>query len=256
MQLKDKVFLVTGGASGLGRACAELFVAQGARVVIVDYNAETGAAAAKALGQGARFAQANVVSEEDVQKAVDLALSEFGALHGAVCCAGIGTAEKVVSKEGKPHSLKGFAKTIEVNLVGTFNVIRLAAAAIAAKKAEPGAEAGVFIVTASIAAFEGQLGQTAYAASKGGIVAMVLPMARELAPLGMRVMAIAPGIFDTPILAGLSENVRASLGQQVPFPSRLGDPREFAQLAGQIVENPMLNGTVIRLDGALRMAAR
>lgn len=256
MLLSGKVFLITGGASGLGRACAERFIAAGAKVVLVDYNEETGSASARALGGNARFARTNVASEEDVQKAVDLAIAEFGSLHGAICCAGIGTAEKVLNKEGKPHSLKGFSKTIEVNLIGTFNVIRLAAAAMASFAPDSGGERGVFVTTASIAAFEGQWGQAAYAASKGGIVAMTLPMARELAPLGMRVMTIAPGIFDTPMLAGLPDNVRASLGQQVPFPSRLGDPAEFASLAQHIVENPMLNGTVIRLDGALRMAPR
>lgn len=256
MQLQGKTFLVTGGASGLGRACAERFVQAGAKVVIVDFNEEAGTAAALALGSSVRFARANVASEEDVRKAVDLARAELGGLHGAICCAGIGTAEKVINKEGKPHSLQGFAKTIEVNLVGTFNVIRLAAAAIAPSAPDAGGERGVFIATASIAAFEGQWGQSAYAASKGGIVAMTLPMARELAPLGMRVMTIAPGIFDTAMLGSLPDNVRASLGAQVPFPSRLGDPAEFAALAQHIVENPMLNGSVIRLDGALRMGPR
>lgn len=256
MFLKDKTFLVSGGASGLGRACAERFVAQGARVVILDYNEEAGQKAARDLGASARFARTNVASEADVQKSVDLAISEFGSLHGAICCAGIGTAEKIVNKEGKPHGLASFSKTIEVNLIGTFNVLRLAAAAIAPRLPDSGGERGVFITTASIAAFEGQWGQSAYAASKGGIVAMTLPMARELAPLGIRVMTIAPGIFDTPMLAGLPDNVRASLGQQVPFPSRLGDPAEFAALAQHIVENPMLNGTVIRLDGSLRMGPR
>lgn len=256
MNLKDKVFLITGGASGLGRACAERFVAQGARVVILDYNEESGHNAAKELGTSARFSKANVASETEVQKSVDLALADFGTLHGAICCAGIGIAEKIINKEGKPHGLANFTKTIEVNLIGSFNVIRLAAAAIAPRAPDPGGERGVFITTASIAAFEGQWGQSAYAASKGGIVAMTLPMARELAPLGMRVMTIAPGIFDTPMLAGLPENVRASLGQQVPFPSRLGEPAEFAALAQHIVENSMLNGTVIRLDGALRMGPR
>jgi NAD(P)-dependent dehydrogenase (short-subunit alcohol dehydrogenase family) len=256
MNLKNKTFLVTGGASGLGHACAERLVSQGANVVILDYNEEKGQKAASALGSSARFAKTNVASEADVQKAVDLAIKDFGSLHGAICCAGIGTAEKIVNKEGKPHGLASFSKTIEVNLIGTFNVLRLAAAAIAPRAPDAGGERGVFITTASIAAFEGQWGQSAYAASKGGIVAMTLPMARELAPLGIRVMTIAPGIFDTPMLAGLPDNVRASLGQQVPFPSRLGDPAEFAALAQHIVENPMLNGTVIRLDGSLRMGPR
>jgi NAD(P)-dependent dehydrogenase (short-subunit alcohol dehydrogenase family) len=256
MKLQNQVFLVTGGASGLGMACAKRFAAHGARVVILDYNDAAGVKAASELGSKARFVKTNVASEGDVQAAVDLALRDFGALHGAICCAGVGTAEKVLNKEGKPHSLAGFAKTIEVNLIGTFNVIRLAAAAIARQAPDAGGERGVFIATASIAAFEGQWGQSAYSASKGGIVAMTLPIARELAPLGMRMMTIAPGIFDTPMLAGLPENVRASLGQQVPFPSRLGDPDEFAAMAQHIVENPMLNGTVVRLDGALRMGPR
>lgn len=256
MDLKAKTFLISGGASGLGRACAERFARAGAHVVILDYNEEAGQAAARELGSSARFVKTNVASEQDVQKGVDTALSCFGSLHGAVCCAGIGTAEKVINKEGKPHSLSNFSKTIEVNLIGSFNVIRLAAAAIAPRAPDAGGERGVFITTASIAAFEGQWGQAAYSASKGGIVAMTLPIARELAPLGIRVMTIAPGIFNTPMLAGLPDNVKASLGQQVPFPSRLGEPEEFAALAQHIVENPMLNGTVIRLDGALRMAPR
>jgi NAD(P)-dependent dehydrogenase (short-subunit alcohol dehydrogenase family) len=256
MILKDKVFLVTGGASGLGHACDKRFVARGARAVILDYNEDAGKKAAAALGPQARFARANVASEEEVQKAVELAIREFGSLHGAICCAGVGTPEKVLNKEGKPHALSSFAKTIEINLVGTFNVIRLAAAALAKQEPGEGGERGVFVATSSIAAFEGQWGQAAYSASKGGIVAMTLPIARELAPLGIRVMTIAPGLFDTPLLAGLPENVRASLGEQVPFPSRLGYPDEFAATAQHIVENPMLNGSVIRLDGAMRMGPR
>jgi NAD(P)-dependent dehydrogenase (short-subunit alcohol dehydrogenase family) len=256
MQLKEKTFLITGAASGLGRACAERFVQQGARVVIVDFNETAGQAVARELGGSARFVRADVSQEADVQKAVDTALGELGGLHGAICCAGVGTAEKVLNKEGKPHALASFSKTIEINLVGTFNVIRLAAAAIAPRSPDSGGERGVFVATASIAAFEGQWGQSAYAASKGGIVAMTLPIARELAPLGMRMMTIAPGIFNTAMLASLPDNVKASLGAQVPFPSRLGEPVEFAALAQHIVENPMLNGTVIRLDGALRMAPR
>jgi NAD(P)-dependent dehydrogenase (short-subunit alcohol dehydrogenase family) len=256
MHLKNKTFLVTGGASGLGRACAERFIRHGAQVMIVDSNEAAGHAAAQELGSQARFARANVASEPEVQSAVDAAIKDFGAIHGAICCAGVGTAEKVLNKEGKPHGLASFSKTIEINLIGTFNVIRLVAAAIAPRAPDEGGERGVFITTASIAAFEGQWGQSAYAASKGGIVAMTLPMARELAPLGIRVMTIAPGIFNTAMLAGLPENVKASLGQQVPFPSRLGEPEEFAALAQHIVENPMLNGTVIRLDGALRMGPR
>lgn len=256
MNIKDKVFIVTGGASGLGKACVERFVKNGAKAVILDANAEAAATLAKQLGANTRAVAASVTSETDVQKAVDVAVNELGGLHGAICCAGIGTAEKVLNKEGKPHSLAGFSKTIEVNLIGTFNVIRLAAAAMAKTQPDAGGERGVFVGTASIAAFEGQWGQSAYAASKGGIVAMTVPIARELAPLGMRMVTIAPGIFDTPMLASLPDNVKAALGQTVPFPARLGRPDEFAAMAQHIVENAMLNGTVIRLDGAMRMPPR
>jgi NAD(P)-dependent dehydrogenase (short-subunit alcohol dehydrogenase family) len=272
MELKNKVFLITGGASGLGQACAERFIKNGAKVVILDFNEKKGIALALSLGDQARFVKADVTNEDDVKSAIKVALSELGGIRGAICCAGIGTAEKIVNKEGKPHSLKNFTKTIEVNLIGTFNVIRLVAAAIveqgeskdqksgAAQKQSPKTqspnESGVFIATASIAAFEGQWGQSAYAASKGGIVSMTLPIARELSPMGMRMMTIAPGIFETPMLAGLPDEVRDSLGKMVPFPSRLGDPAEFAALAQHIVENEMLNGTVIRLDGAMRMQPR
>ena len=256
MKLQGKCFLVTGGASGLGRACADRFVSGGASVVILDYNEEKGAAAARELGARARFIKTNVASSDDVQAAVDLAVREFGALHGAICCAGVGTSEKVLNKEGKPLPLANFSKTIEINLIGSFNVIRLAAEKIAKQEPDAGKERGVFVLTASVAAFEGQWGQSAYAASKGGIVAMTLPIAREFAPLGIRVMTIAPGIFDTPMVAGLPEKVRDALGEMVPFPSRLGAPDEFASMAQHIVENSMLNGTVIRLDGAIRMAPR
>jgi NAD(P)-dependent dehydrogenase (short-subunit alcohol dehydrogenase family) len=255
MQIDGKSFIVTGGASGLGRAAAEAILAAGGRVTIVDVNAETGKAAEQALGTNVRFAQADVASEEQVQAAVDLAVQSFGALNGVVNAAGIGPAAKVLGKNG-PHALDLFEKTIRINLTGTFNVIRLAGAAIAKNTPEANGERGVIVNTASIAAFDGQIGQPAYAASKGGIVALTLPVAREFAPLGIRVVTIAPGIFDTPLLAALPEAARVSLGQQVPFPSRLGKPSEYAALARHIIENEMLNGEVIRLDGALRMAPK
>ena len=255
MDINNKTFIVTGGASGLGRAAAEAIVAAGGRVVILDVNADAGKAAEQALGGNARFAQADVTSEEQVKAAVDLAGSAFGGLHGVVNAAGIGQAAKVLGKSG-PHPLDLFEKIIRVNLVGTFNVIRLAAAVISQNTPESTGERGVIITTASIAAFDGQIGQPAYAASKGGIVALTLPVAREFASLGIRVVTIAPGIFDTPLLAALPEAARVSLGQQVPFPSRLGRPDEYGALARHIIENQMLNGEVIRLDGALRMAPR
>lgn len=247
--------MVTGGASGLGRAVVEAIAAAGGRAVILDVNADTGKDAEQALGDAVRFAQADVTSEEQVKAAVDLAVATFGKLSGVVNAAGIGPAAKVLGKNG-PHALDLFEKTIRINLVGTFNVIRLAAAAMAPNTPEANGERGVIINTASIAAFDGQIGQPAYAASKGGIVGMTLPIAREFAALGIRVVTIAPGIFDTPLLAALPEAARVSLGQQVPFPSRLGHPREYAALAQHIIENEMLNGEVIRLDGALRMAPR
>ena len=255
MQIQGKAFIVTGGASGLGRAVSEALVAAGGRAVILDVNTETGKAAEQAMGANVRFAQADVTSEEQVKGAVDLALGTFGKLSGVVNAAGIGPAAKVLGKNG-PHALDLFEKTIRINLVGTFNVIRLAAAAMVQNTPEASGERGVIINTASIAAFDGQIGQPAYAASKGGIVGMTLPIAREFASAGIRVVTIAPGIFDTPLLAALPEAARVSLGQQVPFPSRLGQPREYAALAQHIIENEMLNGEVIRLDGALRMAAR
>jgi NAD(P)-dependent dehydrogenase (short-subunit alcohol dehydrogenase family) len=224
-------------------------------VVIVDVNAEAGERMAKELGGRARFVRADVASEPDVRAAVELARKERGGLQGVVNAAGIGVAEKVLGKAG-PHSLDLFERTIRVNLVGTFNVIRLAAAVMAEGAPSEDGERGVIVNTASVAAFEGQIGQAAYSASKGGIVGLTLPVARELARSGIRVVTIAPGIFDTPLLAGLPEAARASLGQQVPFPSRLGRPDEYAALVRHIVENEMLNGEVIRLDGALRMAPK
>jgi NAD(P)-dependent dehydrogenase (short-subunit alcohol dehydrogenase family) len=255
MNIDGKTFLITGGASGLGRAAAEAILASGGRVVILDVNAESGRAAEQMIGAEARFAHADVASEEQVQASIDLAVNSFGRLHGVINAAGIGPAAKVLGKNG-PHALDLFEKTVRVNLVGTFNVIRLAAAAMSQNTPEASGERGVIINTASIAAFDGQIGQPAYAASKGGIVALTLPVAREFAAVGIRVVCIAPGIFDTPLLAALPEAARVSLGQQVPFPSRLGRPAEYGALARHIIENEMLNGETIRLDGALRMAPR
>jgi NAD(P)-dependent dehydrogenase (short-subunit alcohol dehydrogenase family) len=227
----------------------------GAKVVIADLNQQAGDRFAAELGTQVRFVQTDVTDEASVQNAVNTAGTAFGSLQGAVACAGIGLAEKVLGKSG-PHSLAAFTKVIQVNLIGTFNVLRLAAAAISQAASSPDGERGVIVTTASVAAFDGQIGQAAYAASKGGVVALTLPAARELARFGIRVVAIAPGIFDTPLLAGLPEPARQSLGQQVPFPPRLGRPDEFAALVRHIIENEMLNGEVIRLDGALRMAAK
>ena len=251
MQLAGTVALVTGGASGLGLATATALSEAGAAVVVVDLPSSPGEARAAELG-GA-FVATDVTDPDQVQAAVDQA-SSMGPLRVAVNCAGIGTPGRVVGKQG-PLPLEQFARVVQVNLVGTFNVIRLAAAAMAATEPVEG-ERGVIVNTASAAAFDGQIGQAAYSASKGGVVGMTLPVARDLASSLIRVMTIAPGLFDTPMLQGLPEPARQSLGAQVPMPSRLGDPREYAMLARHIVENPMLNGEVIRLDGAIRMAPR
>jgi NAD(P)-dependent dehydrogenase (short-subunit alcohol dehydrogenase family) len=255
MQLGNKGVLVTGGASGLGAACVRLFSQAGARVVIADLNDEGGTALAKELGNSALYVKTNVVEEDSTQAAVRAAVETFGGLHVTINCAGIGIAERVLGKNG-PHSLASFTKVIQVNLIGTFNAIRLAAAAMSTNEPTEGGERGVIINTASVAAFDGQVGQAAYSASKGGVVSMTLPIARELARFGIRVMTIAPGTFDTPMLAGASEAVRNSLAEQVPFPSRLGRPDEYAALAKHIIENEMLNGEVIRLDGGIRMQPR
>jgi NAD(P)-dependent dehydrogenase (short-subunit alcohol dehydrogenase family) len=255
MQIEGRTFLVTGGASGLGGATARLLSAAGGQVAILDLNVEAGAALARELGPKAVFERTDVCSEADVKKALETARSRFGGVHGLVNAAGIALAEKVLGK-GKPHSLEAFERVIRVNLVGTFNAIRLAAEVMAQGEPSPSGERGVIVNTASVSAFDGQIGQAAYSASKGGVVGLTLPIARELARSGIRVMTIAPGIFDTPLLAGLPEPARVSLGQQVPFPSRLGRPEEYAALVRHIVENEMLNGEVIRLDGALRMAPR
>ncbi|MCA9937208.1 MAG: 3-hydroxyacyl-CoA dehydrogenase [Anaerolineales bacterium] len=256
MQIANHTFLVTGGSSGLGAACVRRLVAAGGRVVIADLNEADGTALAAALGEAACFAHTNVTEEDSVRAAVDLAVERFGGLHGVVNCAGIAIAATVLSSKRGTHTLADFNKVIAINLGGTFNVIRLAVERISQQDPDDSGERGVIINTASVAAFDGQIGQTAYAASKGGIVSLTLPLAREFARYGIRVMTIAPGIFDTAMLAGLPEPARLSLGQQVPFPSRLGQPDEYAALAQHIIENPMLNGEVIRLDGALRMAPK
>ncbi|WP_280269212.1 3-hydroxyacyl-CoA dehydrogenase [Nocardia wallacei] len=253
MQIKNTVAVVTGGASGLGLATVQELHAQGAKVVIIDLPSSSGEAVAKELGEGAVFAPADVTDEEQVTAALDAAQA-LGDLRIAVNCAGIGNAIKTVSKKGA-FPLADFTKVVNVNLIGTFNVIRLAAERISAT--EPvGEERGVIINTASVAAYDGQIGQAAYSASKGGIVGMTLPIARDLASLKIRVLTIAPGLFHTPLFATLPEEAIDSLGAQVPHPSRLGNPAEYAALARHIVENPMLNGETIRLDGAIRMAPR
>lgn len=255
MQIKEHVFLVTGGASGLGGATAQRLSELGARVVIADVNTQTGEAHAKALGDGVRFVETDVSSESAMQHAIDTTREAFGSLHGVINCAGVGAALKTIGRDGA-HPLEIFQRVININLVGTFNAIRLGALMMAENEPNEHGERGVIINTASVAAYDGQIGQAAYSASKGGIVGMTLPIARDLAREGIRVMTIAPGLFDTPLLAGLPEAARESLGKQVPFPSRLGQPAEYAQLAQAIIENPMLNGECVRLDGAIRMSPR
>ncbi len=257
MQLSGSTALVTGGASGLGLATATRFAADGANVVLVDLPSSEGEARAAELGAGARFAPADVTDETAVQAAVDLALSEFGSLDVAVNCAGIGPPKRMISRDGAAHPLSLFAKVIEVNLIGTFNVLRLAAVAMDRNELDDErADKGVIVNTASIAGYEGQVGQAAYAASKGGIIGMTLPIARDLARHAIRVCTIAPGLMDTPLLAGLPEEARKALAVDIPHPARLGDPADFASLAAHIVDNPYLNGEVLRIDGALRMKAR
>ncbi|MGI8773470.1 MAG: 3-hydroxyacyl-CoA dehydrogenase [Actinomycetota bacterium] len=255
MNISGKVALITGGASGLGLATAHELMRAGASVVIVDLASSDGETVAKELGDNVRFAPADVTNEIEVQAAVDLAVKEFGGLHVVVNCAGVGFPGRVLTRDGGAIDLERFEFVVRVNLIGTFNVLRLAAAQIA--KQEPDEEErGVIINTASIAAFDGQIGQAAYAASKGGVVGMTLPIARDLAKRQIRCMTIAPGTFDTPMLAGLPEEARQGLAVDIPHPHRLGDPKEYGLLVRQIVENPMLNGEVIRLDGALRMKAK
>ena len=255
MKIAGSTTLITGGASGLGRATAQRIRAAGGNVVLLDLAKSPGADVAATLGEGALFAPGDVTSADDVSAALDAAVKRFGSLQGLVNCAGIGTADKTFGKRGSAD-LAGFTRVIQVNLVGTFNCIRLAAARMAENAPNAEGERGVIVNTASVAAFDGQIGQAAYSASKGGIVGMTLPIARDLAELGIRVCTIAPGLFDTPLLAGLPEAARASLGKQVPFPSRLGQPPEYAALAAHIMENAMLNGETIRLDGAIRMQPR
>ena len=255
MRIKDNVFLIPGGASGLGAATAHHLAAAGGKVVIADLDQQAGEKFAAGLGANAKFAVADVTDEAQVQQAVDTAVKTFGTVHGLINCAGIAPGERVLGKSG-PHRLETFSRAININLIGSFNALRLAAQVMAGNTPNQDGERGVIINTTSIAAFEGQIGQAAYSASKGGIVAMALPIARELARFGIRVMTIAPGIFDTPMLQGMNEEVRASLVAQAPFPSRLGQPDEYARLAAFIIENPMLNAGVIRLDGAIRMAAK
>jgi NAD(P)-dependent dehydrogenase (short-subunit alcohol dehydrogenase family) len=255
MQIKDSTFVVTGGASGLGEGTVRMLVQAGANAVIADVQADKGEALAKQLGAKTRFVKCDVTSESDGQGAVDAALKNFNGLQGLVNCAGIAIAERTVKKDG-PHALASFARIVNINLVGTFNMIRLAAVAMA--KGQPNAvgERGVIVNTASVAAYDGQIGQAAYSASKGGVVGMTLPVARDLSRDGIRVCTIAPGIFETPMLLGMPKDVQDALAKQVPFPPRLGRPADYAQLVRQIVENEMLNGEVIRLDGAIRMAPK
>lgn len=258
MQLQDKGVLVTGGASGLGEACVRLLTQAGAKVVIADLNSDAGIALSTEhshTGLSTLFVKTDVTDEESMRAAARDAVETFGGLHVLINCAGIGLAERVLGKNG-PHDLRSFSKVIQVNLIGTFNAIRLAAAEMTENVPNEEGERGVIINTASVAAFDGQIGQAAYSASKGGIVGMTLPIARELARFGIRVNTIAPGIFDTPLLGALPEPARISLGQQVPFPPRLGRPSEYAALAKHMIENVMLNGEVIRLDGAIRMAPK
>jgi len=255
VRVAGATFLVTGGGSGLGAATARRLAAAGANVVVVDVQREHGERLAQEIGARARFAPADVTDEAQVARAIAAARASFGSLQGAVSCAGIAPGERVLGKQG-PHRLDSFRRTLEVNLVGTFNVLRLAAQAMAENTPDGGGERGIIVNTASVAAFEGQVGQVAYSASKAGVAALTLPAARELARFGIRVMTIAPGVFETPMAAAFAPELQQSLAAQTPFPPRLGKPEEYAALVQHIVENPMLNGEVIRLDGALRMSAK
>jgi NAD(P)-dependent dehydrogenase (short-subunit alcohol dehydrogenase family) len=255
MNITDRVFLITGAGSGLGAAVARMVVAEGGKAMLLDVNGDAGGALAEELGASARFLRTDVTSDADGQAAVAAALDAFGRIDGLVNCAGVAPGEKVVGREA-PHRLDSFARAVSINLVGTFNMIRLAADAMSKQEPNEEGERGVIVNTASIAAFDGQIGQAAYAASKAGVVGLTLPVARELARFGIRVVTIAPGIFATPMMTGMPQEVQDSLGKSVPFPSRLGRPEEFAALVRHVAENSMLNGEVIRLDGALRMAPR
>lgn len=255
MKIQDSIAIVTGGASGLGEATVRNIIKNGGKAAILDLSEERGTRLVEELGENTIFIKTDVTSEEDVQNAIHTTISRFAGLNTVVNCAGIGNAEKTVSRN-KAHNYDNFKKVIQVNLIGTFNVIRLAAEKLVTFPANEEGERGVIINTASVAAFDGQIGQAAYSASKGGIVGMTLPIARDLAKSGIRVVTIAPGLIETPLFGSLSDQARAALESQVPFPSRLGRPSEYAHLAQSIIENVMLNGETIRLDGAIRMAPR
>ncbi|HRC72157.1 MAG TPA: SDR family NAD(P)-dependent oxidoreductase [Candidatus Competibacter sp.] len=255
MNLDGRVFLVTGGASGLGAATARMLAQAGAKVAIADLNQQAGAALAAELGPTTRFIVTDIADEASGRAAVEATVGAFGALHGLINCAGVAPAEKVLGKT-EPPALAAFAKVVQINLIGAFNLVRHAATAMARNEPVDTGERGVIVNTASVAAYEGQIGQAAYAASKGGMVAMTLPVARELSRHGIRIMTVAPGVMETPMLLGMPQEVQDSLGKMVPFPSRLGKPAEFAGLVRHIIENPYLNGEVIRLDGAIRMGAK
>lgn len=255
MQIQDRVFLVTGAASGLGAATASLLIAHGGKVILADLNREAGETLARQLGPAAAFALTDVTSESDARAAIAFALQTHGRLHALINCAGIAPGEKILSREG-PHPLEAFSRAVAINLIGTFNMLRLSAEAIAREEPGEDGERGVIINTASIAAYDGQIGQAAYAASKGGVAALTLPAARELARHGIRVVTIAPGVFETPMVSAFPPEVQLSLAKNVPFPQRLGRPEEYAALVRHILENRMINGEVIRLDGALRMPPR
>ena len=256
MHIEGISALVTGGGSGLGEATARELAKRGARVTLLDLGRSKGAEVAEDMGSQAQFIEGDVTSPERVGSAMERAVERFGPLRALVNCAGIGSASRTVGKDGSPFDLDGFRRTVEVNLIGTFNCIRLAAAKMVQNEPDPGGERGAVVNTASVAAFEGQIGQAAYSASKGGVVGMTLPIARDMARHGVRVCTIAPGLFDTPLLGLMPQEMRDALGATVPFPSRLGDPPEYAALACHILENPMLNGETIRLDGAIRMQPR
>jgi NAD(P)-dependent dehydrogenase (short-subunit alcohol dehydrogenase family) len=255
MQIGGSVFLVTGGASGLGAATARMVVGGGGKVVIADLKEQEGAALVKELGAAAKFVRTDVTDEASGKAAVAAALQTYGALHGLVNCAGVVHGERILGKEG-PHALASFVRVVNINLNGSFNMTRLAAEAMNKNAPNAGGERGVVVFTASVAAFDGQIGQPAYSASKAGVVGMTLPIARELARFGIRVMTIAPGLFETPMVGEIPKDIQESLGKMVPFPPRLGRPPEFASLVGEIIRNEMLNGEVIRLDGAIRMAPK
>ncbi|MBW1798114.1 MAG: 3-hydroxyacyl-CoA dehydrogenase [Deltaproteobacteria bacterium] len=255
MEIRDSVAIVTGGASGLGEACVRNLVNRGGKVAIFDFAEDRGEKVASELGDSVTFCMTDITDEANVQAAIDKTIEAFGAIHIAVNCAGVGIPAKVLGKEG-PMSMDHFNRVVQINLIGTMNVVRLAAEKMVKNQGNDDGEKGVVINVASVAAFDGQIGQAAYSASKAGVAGMTLPIAREFAEYGIRIMTVAPGIFRTPMLEGLPENVQEALGKMVPFPKRLGEPREFAGLVQHIVENAMLNGEVIRLDGAIRMAAK